>query len=631
MKPVARAHRLRGRAGEALLLVAIVAFGGHLRFEPVRLAGGPARVELDFDPAFHLRMAAVVRDHGALPELDPLGFPPAGRPVAALLPTLLYPTLAGFERALRTLGIDVGIQTSALYMTAILGGLIALPVWGVARGLGLGPGAALLAALFAAVTPAHVHRTAAHWVRYDALGSLLLVAHAGAVTLALAARRGRVLIGASACAAVALALALAVWRVAILALALEALFLLGLFLTRRLRTPHLIAFAPTLAAGLAASLAIPYLLAGPFLLSRTGALVFLTLGLLLADAATALHAVRSVWGHATRIGLVGGILAVSLFLAAPSPADRLGDALGWKLGRHPAGPAAALLATATELESPRLAHLLAPDYFSALGPCALLFALGRRFPRRRPALTPPAPGAESGLRFWHGATALLFVATLVFARNKVLLGPFLALYPALLWRGLRGRRSVALRRIGLGLLLGAAVLTCADAFRLTRILPVRLDPDDRRALTWLRSAAHPGDVLLGDWGRGYAVEWHGGLASATDGLLEVPGMAERIAAFGHALYAEDPRPLAELCRQVGARFLWVPGDKRRVHALYAGLDPTVYFDGPRVTARGGRTVFARLLRGEPLPGIRPQFRAGAQVLCAVIPDSLPPPAGLSLH
>ena len=97
----------------------------------------------------------------------------------------------------------------------------------------------------------------------------------------------------SACAAVALALALAVWRVSILALALEALFLLALFLTRGLRTHHLIAFAPSLAAGLAASLAIPYLLAGPFLLSRAGALVFLTLGLLLADAATALLALRT--------------------------------------------------------------------------------------------------------------------------------------------------------------------------------------------------------------------------------------------------------------------------------------------------------------------------------------------------
>jgi hypothetical protein len=387
---------------------------------------------------------------------------------------------------------------------------------------------------------------------------------------------------------------------------------------------HLIAFAPSLAAGLASSLAIPYLLAGPFLLSRTGALVFLTLGLLLADAATALHAVRSFAGHATRIGLVAAILAVSLCLAAPSAADRLGDSLAWKLGGRPSGPSAALLATATELASPRPEHLLAADYFSALGPFALVFALGRRFPRRRPWLPNPAPGAESGLAFWHGATAILLLATSVFARNKVLLGPLLALYPALCWRGLGGRRSPAVRRLGLALLVAAGAWTGADAFRLARILPVRLDPDDRRAIAWLKSAGRPGDVLLGDWGRGYAVEWHAGLASATDGLLEVPGMPERIAAFAHALYAEDPGPLADLCREVGARFLWVPGDKRRVHATYAGLDPTAYFVGPGATPRGARTVYARLLAGEPLPGIRPQFRAGAQVLCTVIPDSLPP-------
>jgi hypothetical protein len=299
---------------------------------------------------------------------------------------------------------------------------------------------------------------------------------------------------------------------------------------------------------------------------------------------------------------------------------------------------AALLATNSELGSPRPEHLLAPDYFSALIPLALLFALGRRFPRQRPLVAEPAPDGASGLRFWHAATLLLLLLTFVFSRNKVLLAPLLALYPGLLWRGLgdpqggreRGGKERARRRhswrhrlVAAGLA-AALVWTAIDAVRLVRVLPVHLEPDDRRAIGWLRAAGRPGDVLLGDWGRGYAVEWHAGLASATDGLLEVAGMPERIAAFGRALYATDPAPLAALCREVGARYLWVPGDKRRVHAAYAGLDADDYFRGGFATERGRATCFARLLAMEPLPGIRPRFQAGAQVLCEVIADSLPP-------
>jgi hypothetical protein len=611
-------------------LLAIVVLGALLRFEPVRRAGGPEHVELDFDPAFHLRMAAAVRDQGAVPEPDPLGFPPAGRPVSALLPTFLYAVHAAFDRFLAALGLAPGLQTTALVLTAILGGLIAIPLWGAARGLGLGPAAGLIAAAFAAATPAHVHRTAAHWIRYDALGSLLLFLHVALLALALGARRGRQIWRASAGAALALAVALSAWRVSLLALTLESLAVLALFLGRAIRLHHLLAFAPSLAAGLAVSLLVPYLLQGPFLLSRTGALVFLTLGLLLLDAATSLHALRGLTGHLTRIGLVAAILGVSLFLGAPATYDRLGDTLSWKLGGARTPVQGALFATNAELESPLPQHLLAPDYFSALGPCALLFALGRYFPRRRPWVRDPAPGRESGLRFWHVMSGLLLALTFLFARNKVLAGPALALYPALLWRGLGGSTRDragawpgARRALAAALVIVALAFTAADALRLTAVLPTRLEPDDRRALSWLRTEGRPGDVLLGDWGRGYAVELHAGLASATDGLLEVPGMPERIAAFARALYAEDPAALADLCREVGAKYLWVPGDKRRVHAAYAGLDYDAYFRGPRATELGTRTCYARLLSGAPLPGIRPRMRAGAQVVCEVIPDSLP--------
>jgi hypothetical protein len=38
------------------------------------------------------------------------------------------------------------------------------------------------------------------------------------------------------------------------------------------------------------------------------------------------------------------------------------------------------------------------------------------------------------------------------------------------------------------------------------------------------------------------------------------------------------------------RFVWVPGEKRQVHAAYAGLRYADYFAGGRPTARGLRTT-----------------------------------------
>ena len=610
-------------AGEALLLLVLVAAGAYLRLDPVRRTGG--HVELDFDPAFHYRMLVARVETGEVPARDPLGLPPKGRPVTALLPTLLYDAAAGWHRTLTRAGVRTDLPSllsSVLSFTAVAGGLIAIPIWAAARGLGLGAWPALTAAAFAVFCPAHVHRSAAHWFRYDALGSLLLLGHAAALAWALGARRGRALALGSGAAAILVALAIAAWRVSLIAVFLASMFLLGAFLTRRLRPHHWIAFAPSLAAALITSLAVPYLLTGPFLLSRTGALAFLTLGLVLLDAATSLHALRGAAGHATRIGLVAAILAVSAFLATPSAYDRLGDALAWKLGARPGGVAGALLATNSELATAHPAHLVAPDFFSAMAVLPIVYGLGRRFPRRRPFLASPPEARVSGFRFWHGATAALLLLTVLFARNKVLLGPMLALYAALIVEGARGSAARGpVRWLCPALVLVALAITARDAHRLVQVLPARLEPEVARVMHWLRGAGRPGDVLIGDWGRGYATELHAGLATATDGLLEVPEMPGRIEAFARALYATDPTPLSAHAAEVGARFLWVPGDRRQVNADYAGYRYADYFTPEGVTALGARTNFARLLAGEELPGFMPRFRAGPHVICEVLPQA----------
>jgi hypothetical protein len=618
-RPLERRSRLAPTLGVFLVLTSCVLAGAILRLTPVRRAGG---VEFDFDPAFHFRQVEAVVQSGGVPAVDPLGLPPAGKPVVALLPTLLYTAVGGWHHFLARIGLTHDLTVSALSFIALCGGLIAVPVYAGARGLGLSMVAAVIAAIFAVLCPAHVHRTVGHWLRYDALGTLLVTAHVAGLAAALGARKGRGLVVGSAVAALALAAAIASWRVALVLVALESLVGLGAFLIRRLRPPLIIAFAPSLALALATSLVVPYLLTGPFLLSRTGALAFLTLGLLLLDAATALHARRGRLAWIARASLVAAILATSVGLGRESAYDSLGGAIATKLGaeRHDIG--AVLLATNAEMETPRPAHLFDADYFSAIGPFAILYALGRRFPRRRPLIAAPTAGrAGAGLALWHGATLVFFLLTLLFARHKVLAGPLLALYPGLVVDGVfRARPGRRLLRLAAAASVAAGLAwTAHDAVRLVRVLPARLAPELRAALAWLKAEARPGDVVLGDWGRGYVIQLAAGLPTVTDGLLELPEMRRRIGAFATALYAEEEGPLVALCHEHGARYLWVSAEKRGVNAAYAGLAASDYFHGGQPTARGWRTNYVRLLaRPESFRGISPRFAAGPDRIFEIV-------------
>ena len=609
-----------------IALTVLVALGTLVRLEPVRRAGG---VEFDFDPAFHFRMVATVLASGHVPPVDALGLAPDGKPITTVLPTLLYPAVAGWHRALARCGLTPALEWSAVLFVSLAGALIGVPLYSAARRFGLGRGPALLAAAFAILSPAHIHRTAGPWLRYDALGVLFLLGHIAALAAAISApgRRGRAL--AALAAALLLGAAIAAWRVPLLLVALEAGVLLGLLAAGRLRPAHLGAVGPGLALVLALGLVLPYLSAAAFVSSRSGVFALTTLGASLLALATGLAAAPGPRARPTRGALARGtlalaVLAATLLAAAPSAYDSVGGAVAMRLGFGSADIGSTLLATNAEMASPRLRHLVDADYFSALLPLALIYAVARSFPRRAPLLPAPPVTARPGLLVWHAATIVFCALTLLFARNKVIAGPLLALYPALLAAaafrpgpGGRARRALAAG------VLGAGLLWCGyDARRLVQVMPARPDVETRAALAWLRSAAHPGDIVLGDWGPGYAIQLATGLPTVTDGLLELPAMRERIAALGAALYAEDESDLLALCHRHRARFLWVPAAKRRIHAAYAGRRYADYFTAAGPTARGARTNYARLLdRPGEFTGLTFRYRAGPHLLYEVTPPA----------
>lgn len=575
-------------------LPACVVAGLLLRLEPARRAGV---VEFDREAALHFRMVRALVETGSVPAVDPLGLPPDGMPVAALLPTLPYQAIAGWHRLLAALGLGGDLQHSAVSFTALFGSLIALPLYAAGRGVGLRPGFACLGAAFAALSPTHVARTAGHGLAPAAPVALLVTSHVAALAVALASGRGRGLAIGGAFAGAALAAAIAAWREAEVFVAVEALIVLGLFLMRALRPPLLIAFAPSLALALATSLVVPHLMTGPFLLSRTGALAFLTLGLLLLDAATALHARRGRRAWIARGSLVAAILAVSFGLGRASAHDRWTSAMAAKLGSEDAADAGAfLLSTA---------------------PLALVYALGRTLPRRQSFIAPPGTVATgAGLILWHGMAAAVAGLTFVFAYDPVLASSFLALYPALLADGAFKGPGFPRRRVHIAIafvLATSLAWTALDALRLARTLPARLDPDLRSALTWIAAHARPGDVVLGDWERGHVIQLMTGLPTVIDGRTELPEMRRRVEEFAQALLSEDDGQLLLLCRRHRARYLWVSAGRHRAYARAAGIRDDDDLAGGRPAARGPRTNEVRLLEWpHGFPGLVPRIWRGRE-------------------
>src|SRR5262249_8429027 len=163
---------------------------------------------------FHMRMIEEVSSHGRVPALDRMCEAPEGRAISSLLPTGLYHAAAALHRALSRLDRrDAAFH--ALLFTALAGALIVIPVFFAARAVFVRETAAVIAALLVAVIPAHVHRTHAYWLRYDALGTLLATAHVALLLHALASPARRAARVAAARAAVALLAAVACWRVAL--------------------------------------------------------------------------------------------------------------------------------------------------------------------------------------------------------------------------------------------------------------------------------------------------------------------------------------------------------------------------------------------------------------------------------
>jgi len=631
--PPARARPVL-RAAAALAVALAIALA--LRLVP--LATDP-RGDLVADSAFHLRMIEEVVARGRVPAIDPLCEPPEGRTIGAMLPTGLYHAAAWLHRALAPLDRQ-GPRFHALLFVALAGALIVVPVFFAARAVFAHRNAAALAALLAAVLPAHLHRSYAHWLRYDALGTLLATAHVALLLQALASSGRPRALRAAVLASLALLAAVACWRVALLLPFLELSFALLWSVwrgaAREVREP----FTVVIALSTVLFPVVPYLRAQPFPLSGVW---------LLGIAATAALWLPWLRPAPGRWPARATVLALAAFA-------------GWSAGRlfSPPDPYAATFALvpaklaiafgARPALPPIVALELGIQELTSLSPLGLFGAgvlswLGPWFAAAPLVLAWGAGGARARLEALAPAGALLAVlcaamtiVTLLFERNKVLLAPLVAVacgglaarlfsgapYPpraaaaASPPRRSTARAPTAARSAGsaaasasLGILFAlCAAVTTWHAVMLATTRRDRLSPGLGDALEFLRDRTPAEAVVLSPWEHGYEVQAYARRASVMDGLIESPENQRRIVAFAGAAMMPAADSLARFCRRHRAEWLLVPPSSHLYAVALVARAPFVAKLMPGIPlnrAEGDRVLVQMMVLGRSYPGFEMVF------------------------
>jgi len=200
------------------------------------------------------------------------------------------------------------------------------------------------------------------------------------------------------------------------------------------------------------------------------------------------------------------------------------------------------------LMGPGFLSLSAPWFVAS--PLLAWFAAGRPGPRK-------LRQSNDGLALFVTYCAGALLATLLFDRNKVLLGPLVAVaLGAVLALWLR-RPSVphTALAVGLGVCMAAASF---DGTTLAFSRTPNPDPDEMATLAWLRAHTPSRAVVLAPWETGYELQTYAERPAVIDGLLESRENGARIEALARASFDSTSDSMIALAKRHGASYLVVP-------------------------------------------------------------------------
>ena len=571
------AGRPRGRVVPAV--AAAVVLGLVLRLVPTLKDPG---LDLLSDAAYHQRLVVATLAAGQLPARDPLCEAPEGRDPGRYLPPGLYLAAAALHRLLTALG-STHLRFNLMVLVALSGALVAVPVALIARVLFGETRGAVVAALVVVTLPAHLHRSLGYWVRYDALGTLLVVAHLACAARALGTDRATRHANAGLSALLMVAAA-TVWRVALIVPVLETCFVIVWVAARGATARVREWFATVVVAGTLLLPAIEYLRVQRFIFSSAwlpAVVVAAALFVPHLDRAGRRPVRSLILAAAVAVGV-----GVGAQLGAGGQYDAVADLVRAKVelgvfGRAWIPPRTMLLMGVEELYGlTPLGLLVGPQQLFAVGPW-MLAAPFLLFSSARGAFQASAEGGAA-MALMGFLTAAFVVMSLLFLRNEILLGPLAAVWCGGLWCVLsspaaagasRGRRkesgrgprarprsTIAVRAqpAVFGLYALSLLATAICGVLLVSSRHERMEPGLRAALDGLRVSTPPGAAVLSLWHFGYDIQAYAGCATVTDGLLESPGNQRAILESYAAFLERDSATLVRFLARHRVAYVLVP-------------------------------------------------------------------------
>jgi dolichyl-diphosphooligosaccharide--protein glycosyltransferase len=250
----------------ALLLILFVAFT--IRVLPVRweIPTGTVRLS-EFDPYYQFSLTRYMVQNGLLSPYWPTPWRtyqqwyPDGLDMSRSLPALPM-TAAALYDIVSFLGVNVDLMTFASFFPAIMGALSCLVLYFVGKDMG-GKPAGLLAALFLALAPSFLQRTALGFFDTEVPGVLALVLFI--LMFLRAIEETRPLSSSlkySLGSALALAYFIAGWGAAYFLIDLAVLFAFVLVLLKRYNQRLLLSYSLTFGVGLLVATKVPYISLG---------------------------------------------------------------------------------------------------------------------------------------------------------------------------------------------------------------------------------------------------------------------------------------------------------------------------------------------------------------------------------
>jgi len=495
-------------------------------------------VEFTFGKAFNYRMTFKVLQNGDVPAIDRLSTYPAGRNIKAFLPTGMYHASAAFYRFIN-LFKPITLTRSILFFSSFCGSLIFIPIYLISYEVYRKKGVAYITGLLAGIIPAYLNRTLCNNYRHEILGVPLLFISLLFFIKAFGGSNIKKGLIYSAISATFMILAFCVWRLSLLFLFVYIIAFLYIWLKKT------VAFKKSWLIFLTA-VGAPYLfiLLAPIITGQSynyGSFPWATFQIIMQ-----------------RIGI---------------------DQTFSDFTR--------LVYNTNELSGINLLSIFSIPVLSSAGIFIIIF-LFSYFKNRGDQL-------QKDIIFIF--LLFFFAITLIYSRNKVILGPLAAITlgeGALLALG----SKKVLRRLLLSLIIIALIITLSDSLILASLgrRQTKIRPTLKDMLGYINKEIPKDSVVLCDWTEAYPIQTYCHLPTITDSLYESPETVRRIMAISRIYYSKDEDELLGFCKEYGVTHILIGLDSKALYAAYAGPYSMGYEpEGEGVTSLAVSTNIHKLL------------------------------------